>query len=97
MVWVMAWGSESVFGPVDVAHVAGGLEGGVEGHGGFEGVGCLTALAQTEVFVEQRAVHGVSAVVDDLLGALHGVEAADVGNALVGDDDVDAVLGVVNV
>ncbi len=47
--------------------------------------------------MEERTVHGVGAVVDDALGTLYGVESAQVGDALVGDDDVDGVLGVVDV
>lgn len=59
-------------------------------------VGCLSAFAKLEVVAEQFLVHRVCAVVDDALGSLHGIESADVGNSLLGDDDVDGVFGVVN-
>ncbi len=39
----------------------------------------------------------MGAVVDDSVSALHGIKAAQVGDALIGDDDVDRVLGVVDV
>lgn len=61
-----------------------------------EVVGGLSTLAELEVVVEQLAIHGVGAVVDDALGSLHGIESADIGNALVGDDDVDRVFGMVD-
>ena len=50
-----------------------------------------------EVVLEGIAVVGVGAVVDDLLRALAGDEATQVGDALLGDEDVDVVLGVVHV
>lgn len=37
------------------------------------------------------------AVVDYGFGALNGVFSAEVGHALLGDDDVDGVFGVVDV
>ena len=80
-----------------VAHVAGFVEGVVECEGAFEHVRCLAAASDFEIVVEQFAVHGVSAVVDNLVGALNGVFSAEVGDALVGDEDVDRVFGVVGV
>ena len=58
-------------------------------------MGSLAALANLHVVAEQATVVGVSAVFDDAFGTLHGVEAAEVGDTLVGDDDVDRVLRVV--
>lgn len=78
-------------------HVAGGLEGCVECERRLEGVGCLTAFAELEVIAKQLFVGGVCAIVDNAVSALHGVESAEVGNTLVGDDNIDGVLGVVDV
>ena len=69
----------------------------MELEGGAEGVGRLAAGAMVEVVEQQGTVVGVRAVVDDFVGALHGVLVAQVGDTLVGDDDVDAVLAVVGV
>lgn len=86
------------FRPVDVAHVARREEFCVEGKRRVESVGCLASVgAQLEVVAEQFAVDGVGTVVDDYVGAFHRVESAEVGDALVGYDDVDRVFGVVDV
>ena len=86
------------FRPVDVAHVARREELGVEAEGCGERVGSLTAAGtQFQIVAEQFAVDRVGAVVDDLVGAFNRIEAAQVGDALVGDDDVDGVFGVVDV
>jgi hypothetical protein len=49
-----------------------------------------------EVVLEGRAMVRVRAVADDLLGATPGREAAQVGNALLGHDDMHVVLCVVS-
>lgn len=90
-------GLSAVFCEVGVAHVACFVEGVVKFEGCGECVGCLAALAELEVVEEQALVIGVGTVLDDAVGALHGVETAEVGDTLVGDDDVDGVLGVVAV
>src|SRR5271169_861557 len=46
-----------------------------------------------EVVLQGRPVAGVRAVVDDLLGAASRRQAAQVGDALFGDEDVHVVLG----
>ncbi len=86
-----------ILGVVGVAHVAGVAEGVVECERGFERVGRLTRCAQFEIVAEEFAVHGVGAVVDNSVGALDGIFVAEVGDALVGDEDVDAMLAVVGV
>lgn len=78
-----------ILGVVDVAHVAAAVELVVECQGGFETVGCLARTSDLEVFAQQVAVHRVSGVFDDLVGALYGVFSAEVGDTLIGDDDVD--------
>lgn len=55
------------------------------------------ALGLLVVVGEDRLVLGVSALVDDNAGALTGGQAANVGETLLGDDDVEIVLGLVDV
>ena len=50
-----------------------------------------------EVVAEHRAVVGVGALLDDPLGPLLRREAAQVREPLLGHEDVDVVLGVVDV
>ena len=57
----------------------------------------VTHLASLEVLAQQWAINGMSGVFYNLLGALHWILETQVGNTLVGDDDVDAVHGVVDV
>lgn len=85
----------AILAEVGVAHVAGFVECVVEGKRCGERMRCLTPLAHLEVVEQQRTIVGVSAVVDDLVGALYGIEVTQVGDALVGDNDVNRVLGVV--
>ena len=49
-----------------------------------------------EVVAEQRPVVGVRSVLDDLLGTLVRGLAAQVGHALLRDDDVDVVFRLVD-
>lgn len=90
----MVWGCGGLL-EFGVAHIAGFVEGVVEREGGGKGVGGLSSLAEFEVFAQERTIVRVRAVVDDAFGALNGVKSAQVGNALVGDEDVDGVFGVV--
>lgn len=85
-----------VGGVVGVAHVAGAGEGVVEGEGGTQTVGRVAFLGDLEVVPEKFAVVGVRAVLDDAFGALHRILAAKVGYALLGDEDLDGVLTVVD-
>ena len=55
----------------------------------------MTAHGNLQVVVEQRTVVGMCAVVDDQTGALHRALAAEVGDTLLCDDDVDVVLRVI--
>jgi ABC-type uncharacterized transport system YnjBCD ATPase subunit len=52
---------------------------------------------EVEVVLQRRLVVGVRAVIDDLLGAALRRQAAQVGYALLGDDDLQVVLGVIDV
>ena len=93
--WVYIGKLSAILAEVGVAHVAGFVECVVEGKRCGERMGCLTALAHLEVVEQQRTIVGVSAVVDDLVGALYGIEVTQIGDALGSDNDVDRVLGVV--
>ena len=53
--------------------------------------------SEFEIVAEKFTVDGVGAVVDDDVGALNRVKTAEVGNALIGDDYVDGVFGMVDV
>ena len=64
----------------------------VHGEGSGEAVTGVSARGQFEVFAEQWLVVGVSTVLDDELCTLCGALATQVGDALLGDDDVDIVL-----
>lgn len=55
------------------------------------------ALGLLVVGGEDGLVDGVGALVDDDAGALARAEAADIGETLLGDDDVEVVLGLVDV
>ena len=64
----------------------------------LKGVRCLTAACRhLEIVAQQFTIHGMSTIVNDDMSALYGVESAEVGNALVGNNYVDRVLGVVDV
>ena len=57
----------------------------------------VTHLASLEVLAQQWAINGMSGVFYNFLGALHWILETQVGYALIGNDDVDAVHGVVDV
>src|ERR1019366_1347962 len=62
--------------------------------------GVLAGLARhgpVEVVLQRSAEIGVGAVVDDFLRATSRRQAAQVGHALLGDDGVYVVLGVIHV
>ena len=54
-------------------------------------------LSLVEVVFEDRNVVGVSALLDDDAGTLLGGQTANIGKTLLGDDDVEVVLGLVDV
>ena len=64
----------------------------MHGEGGRQVVARLTTLGQLQVVPQQLLVVGVGALLDDHLSTLAGRLAAQVGNTLFGDDDVDVVL-----
>lgn len=79
-------------------------QGLVQVEGVEEQVGLVThalletlALGLLVVVGEDGLVLGVGALVDDNAGALAGGQAADVGETLLGDDNVEIVLGLVDV
>ncbi len=69
------------------------MEGGSEG----EGHGLVALLEEGDVLAELGPVVGVGAIFDDDVGAFVGVLAAEVGDALFGDDDLNGVFAVVHV
>ena len=60
----------------------------------LRGVGCSS---QRKIAAQQRAIFGMGAPVDDQAGALVRGLATKVGHAVLGDDDLHAVLAVVEV
>ncbi len=80
------------FREVGLAHVAGVGKRDVERECCREGGRCLAVGVELHVVAQQRTVHWVCAVLDNLVCALHGVLGSEVGDALVGDEDVDRVL-----
>lgn len=89
---IRAYCLASIFREVYVAHVAAGEEFLMERESGVEVVGRLTAKAKLKVVAEKLLVHRVCAIVDDFLCLLDGVFAAQVGHALVCDENVDRVF-----
>ena len=69
----------------------------------MKGVGAVEALwgvgrsAERQVAVQHGAILGMGTAVDDQTGALVRGLAAKVGHALFGDDDLHAVLAVIEV
>ena len=76
--------------PIGEAHVAFLEEHLVHAQGGGEAVAGLPLGGNLQVIPKELLVVGVGAVLDDGLGT-------QVGDALLGDDDVDGVFAVVEV
>lgn len=85
----------AVFREVGVLHAAGFVESAVEFEGCLQGDGSLAAFAHLKIVEEQRAIDRVSAVVDDLVGAFDRILVTEIGDALVGHEDIDRVFAVV--
>ncbi len=85
----------NVFCIVGQAHVALAAQCVVHGKGAGQTMAGVTAGAQFEVVPKQLLVVGMCALLDDQFGTLHRTLASEVGHALLSDDDVDIVLGVV--
>ena len=83
--------------PVGEAHVALLHECLVHAEGGTQVVAGVALGGVVQVVPQELAVVGVCTVLDDGLGTLHGALAAEVGDTLLGDEDVDAMLVVVDV
>lgn len=66
-----------------------------EGH--LEALRSVAGDDSVEVSIEFIAIVGMDAVSDDFLGPFGGVLATKVGDALLGDDNLDAVFAVVHV
>ena len=67
----------------------------MEGEGCREVVACLSHFGNLQIVPQQLTIVGMSAVFDDTLCTLDWALATKVGHSLLGDDDVDIVLGVV--
>ena len=78
-------------------HVALLSQGLVEGKSFVQGVTGLTLLGNLEVVPHELLVVGVHAVLDDALCALCGRFATKIGNTLLGDENLYAVLVVIHV
>ena len=85
------WGSK-IFAKVAQAHVALVEEGVVEGEGSTHRLWLMALWRYAQILAQQRLVVGVGTVFNDLLCATHRSFAAQVGHALLCDDDVDIVL-----
>ena len=85
------------FAPVGEAHVALLHECLVHAEGGTQVVAGVALGGVMQVVPQELAVVGVCAGLDDGLGTLHGALAAKVSDTLLGDEDVDAMLVVVDV
>ena len=83
--------------PFGVTHVAGLHELLVHCESAGEVVLGLTVLSDLEVVTEHLAILRSYAVIDDLLGTLTRTLATQIGNTLLGHDDLDRVLGVIEV
>lgn len=84
-------------GVVGLAHVALVQEGAVECQGDVGVHHHVALLGEVEVLAQQGTIDGMCGVLDDFVGALQGILAAQVGNTLVGDDDIYRVRVVVGI
>ena len=82
---------------IGLAHIAFLGECAVERQRYIKIVDDVTASREFEVLAQQRTVNRIGCMFDYFLGTLHRVLETQVGNTLVGNDDVDRVNGVVNV
>lgn len=83
--------------PVGETHVALLHECLVHAEGSTQVVAGVALGGVVQIVPQELAVVGVCTVFDDGLGALHGALATEVGDTLLGDEDVDAMLVVVDV
>ena len=82
--------------PVGEAHIALLHERLMHAEGCTQVVAGMTLGGVVQIIPQQLAVVGVCTVLDDGLGTLHGTLAAEVGDTLLGDENVDAMLVVVD-
>ena len=84
-------------GVIGLAHVTLVHQGAVECEGDVGVHHHVALLGEVEVLAQQGTVNGMSSVLNDFVGALHGILAAQVGDTLVGDDDIYRVRVVVGI
>src|SRR5450830_1439392 len=94
-------GPRTVPGSDSSSHLACFEEAAVPAQGLVEQVGRVQARralgGAVQVVLQLGPEAGVGAAFHDQFGALRGRQATQVGQALLGDDDLDIVLGVVHV
>ena len=84
-------------GEVGLAHVAVVHQRAVESEGDVRVHHHVALLGEAQVLAQQGTIDGMSGMLNDLVGALDGILAAQVGDTLVGDDDVHRVGVVVGI
>ena len=80
-----------------IAHIAGFQEFLMEGKSGAERLGGMAVFGEFEIAPEQIPIGGIDAMVDDQFGAFAGCFAAEVGDAVLGDQNLHRVFAVVDV
>ena len=84
-------------GEVGLAHVAVVNQGAVHGEGDVGVHHHVALLGEAEVLAQQGTIDGMGGLLDDFVSALHGILATQVGDTLVGDDDIHRVRVVVGI
>src|SRR5574344_2687206 len=87
--------SFDVFAEVCQAHITFARQRVVHGESCRQIMVSLSAFGNLKIIPKQLLVIRMSAVLNNQFGTLHRAFAAQVGNTLFGDDDIDIVLGVV--
>ena len=85
-----------IFAEIGESHVALLCKSVVEGEGCTQGARLVSLRRNALIVAQQRTIVGVGAVVYYLFGATCRALSAQVGNALLGYDDVHIVLGRVD-
>ena len=80
-----------------VTHVAGLDKCFVESESIVERMGSVSVGSAGKIVTQERTIVRMCAILYDFMCTLYGRLASQVGDALVGDDDVYGVLRVVNV
>ena len=84
------------FAPVGKAHIALALQGIVHAECSAHVVAGLTLGRHVEVIPQELTIVGMCTILDDGLGTLHRTLSTKVGNALLGNHNIDTMLIVVD-